>query len=100
MTKLFQVSISLSAMFFSVVIVFLWSFIPFIGYWLAKLLKAKGQASKYILFIFGIGIGIIEHSLFYFNFLTNKQSAIGTLIVFILFFIVAYISTNKTEFSK
>mgnify|MGYP007012738443 CR=1 FL=1 len=84
-------------MFFSVVIVFLWSFIPFIGYWLAKLLKANGKANKYILFTFGLGIGIIESSLFYFDFLTNEQSTIGTFIVFFLFFIVAFVSTNKAK---
>jgi hypothetical protein len=85
-------------MFFSVVVVFLWSFIPFVGYLLAKLLKADGQVSKYILFVFGVSVGLIEHSLFYFDILTNKQNTIGTFIVFILFFIIAYISTNKTEF--
>ena len=84
-------------MFFSIVVVFLWSFIPFIGYWVAKLFKANGKTSKYTLLVFGIGIGIIENSLFYFNCLTNEQSIIGTIIVFFLFFIVAYISTNKTE---
>jgi len=87
-------------MFFSVVIVFLWSFIPFIGYWLAKLLKANGKANKYILFTFGLGIGIIESSLFYFDFLTNEQSTIGTFIVFFLFFIVAFVSTNKAKISS
>ncbi len=84
-------------MLFSVVIVFLWSFIPFIGYWLAKLLKAKGKVSEYTLFIFGVSIGVVENALFYFDFLTNKQSTIGTFIVFCLFFIAAYISTNKTD---
>lgn len=97
MIKLFEMNISISAMFFSIIIVFIWSFIPFVGYWLAKLFKAKGKASQFILFIFGIGIGVIENSLFYFDFLTNKQTFIGTFVAFFLFFIVAYISTNKTE---
>ena len=97
MTKLFELNIAMSAMIFSIVIVFIWSFIPFVGYWLAKLFNAKGTASKYMLFIFGLGIGAIENSLFYFDFLTNKQTIIGTFVAFFLFFVVAYISTNKTE---
>jgi len=95
--KLHQSDISISAIFFSIVIVFIWSFMPIVGYWLAKLLKANGQANKYMLFIFGVGVGLIENSLFYFEILTYKQNAIGTFVVFILFFIIAYIPTNKTE---
>lgn len=82
-------------MIFSVVIVFLWSFIPFVGYWLAKSFNANGQANNYILFILGVSIGITENSLFYFDWLSNKQSTFGTLAVFLLFFIVAYISIGK-----
>lgn len=96
--KFFQVNLAISSILFSVVIVFIWSFIPFIGYWVAKLFKANGKANKYSLFIFGVGIGIVESSLFYFDFLTNKQANIGTLIAFFLFFVVAYISTNKNKF--
>lgn len=77
---------------------FIWSFIPVVGYWLAKLLKANGQASKYLLFIFGVSVGLIEDSLFYFDLLTAKQNTIGTLIVFILFFIIAFISINNIKF--
>jgi len=95
--KLFESNISISAIFFSIIIVFLWSFIPFVGYCLGKLLKANGQVSKSILFIFGVGVGLIEKCLFYFDFLTNKQSTYGTFIVFFLFFIIAYISINKTS---
>lgn len=94
--KIFQFNMSISALFFSVVVVLLWSFIPVVGYLLAKLLKANGKVDKYILFIFGFAIALIEKSLFYFEFLTKEQVTIGTLVAFILFFIVAYISTNKT----
>ena len=96
--KLFQSNISIPAIFFSIVVVFIWSFIPVVGYWLAKLLKANGQVSKYILFIFGVSVGLIEDSLFYFDFLTPKQNTIGTLIVFVLFFIIAFISINNKKF--
>jgi membrane protease YdiL (CAAX protease family) len=95
--KIIQSNIAMPAIFLSIIVVLIWSFIPFVGYWLARLLNAKGQASKYVLLSFGIGIGFIEQGLFYFDLLANKQNMIGTFIVFILFFMVAYISTNKTE---
>jgi len=87
-----------SVMLFSIVVVFVWSLIPMIGYGLAKWLNANGQKNKYILFIFGVSVGLIEDSLFYFNFLAKEQSTIGTVIVLILFFIIVFISTNKIGF--
>ncbi|PCI57842.1 MAG: hypothetical protein COB45_02105 [Gammaproteobacteria bacterium] len=96
--KLLHTNMSLSVMLFSIIVVFIWSLIPFIGYWLAKWLNANGQVNKYTLFIFGVGVGLIENSLFYFDFLAKEQNIIGTFIVFFLFFIIAFISTNKTEF--
>lgn len=95
MVKVFQLNISISAMFYSFIVVFIWSFIPFLGYGIAKLLNANANADKYRLFSFGVGIGLVEGGLFYFDILTNDQSTIGTLIVFILFFIVAYFPRSK-----
>lgn len=70
------------------------------GYWLAKLFKANGQASQYYLFGFGLAIGLIESSLFYFDWLTNSQGGVGTFIVFVLFFIVAFISIGGDSADK
>ena len=84
-------------MVFSVVVVFIWAFIPFIGYLLAKLFKAKGTASKYHLFSFGVAVGLIEYGLLYFDILSNTQNTITTILVFYVFFIIAYLSINKTE---
>mgnify|MGYP000507114702 CR=1 FL=1 len=95
LVKLFQSNLSVSSILFSIAVVFIWSFIPFTGYWLAKLFKANGNASKQLLFVFGICIGLIEKSLFYFDVLSNKQTDISLAIVFVLFFIVAYISTTN-----
>lgn len=89
---------SISVMFFSIIVVFVWSLIPFVGYWLAKWFNANGQASKYTLFILGVSVGLIENSLFYFDFLAKEQNTIGTFIVLSLFFIIAFISTNKAGF--
>ncbi|WP_114326483.1 hypothetical protein [Candidatus Colwellia aromaticivorans] len=94
--KIFQFNMSISALFFSVVVVLFWSFIPVVGYLLAKLFKANGKVGKYILFTFGFVIALIEKSLFYFEFLTKEQVTIGTFVAFILFFIAAFISMNKT----
>ena len=98
--KLFQSNLSISVIVFSVIVLFLWSLIPFIGYGLAKILKANGKASKPILFALGMGIGLIENSLFYFDLLTKNQNPIGTLVVFILFFTVAFVSINTTKFAR
>lgn len=99
-TKLFQTSMSPSILFFSIMVVFIWSIIPFAGYFLAKLFNANGQASKYILFTLGVSVGLIEDGLFYFDLLTKEQNTIGTFIVLILFFIIPFISINKAEFGK
>ena len=98
--KLSESNVPISAMVYSVVVVFIWSFIPFTGYCLAKLLKAKGEATNVVLLTFGVAIGAFERGLFHFNILTTEQSNIGMFIVFILFFIVAYISTNKNKLKE
>lgn len=97
MNKLWQANMPISAVFFSIVVFFIWSFVPVSGYWLAKLCKAGGQASSTALFVFGASIGLLEKGLYYFAILTKTQNTIGTLIVFILFFAVAYISINKVK---
>lgn len=93
--KLWQTSMPFSAVFFSIVVFFIWTFIPFLGYCFAKLIKAGGQLSHSVLFVFGIVIGLVEKGLFYFNFLSQEQNMTGTLIVFALFFAIAYVSFNK-----
>ena len=100
MIQIFEFTMSNSAIVFTVVVVLFWSFIPIIGYLLAKLLKANGKVGKYILFTFGFVIALVEKSLFYFEFLIKEQVVIGTFVAFILCFIVAYISTKKTAISK
>lgn len=96
--RLFFSNISILAMFFSVVVFFLWSFIPVLGYLLAKILKANGNLNKYFLFAFGAGAGLIENGLYYFDILTYDENVLVTLLVCMLFFICAYISKDKTKF--
>lgn len=96
--RLFFSNISISAMFFSIVVFFLWSFIPMLGYLLAKLLKANGNLNKYFLFGFGAGAGLIENGLYYFDILTHDENVIVTLLVCLLFFICAFITLDKRKF--
>ena len=86
-----------SAVIFSIIVFFIWSFIPVSGYFVAKLLKANGYLNNYCLLATGMIIAGIENSLFYFDILTYEQSIIGVLVVFILFFISAYISFGKCK---
>lgn len=96
-TKLLESSIPFSAIIFSTIVVLIWSFIPVIGYWLAKVFKSNGKANNLTLYVFGLCVGLLENSLFYFDFLTQKQMTWGTLIAFVLFFIFGYISINNTK---
>lgn len=96
-SKLWQTSMPFSAVVFSIVVFLIWTFIPFTGYYLAKIFKASGHAKNAVLFAFGIVIGLVEKGLFYFGVLAQEQNMIGTVIVFILFFAVAYVSINKVN---
>lgn len=86
-------NIAPSAMFFALIVFIIWSFIPVLGYALARKLKAPGYSNKMILIGAGITIALFENGLTYFNFLTDAQHDIGTAIVFSLFFAFAY--SNK-----
>lgn len=100
-TVLSQQHLALSALIFSIVIFLIWSFIPVLGYLLAKLIGAKGKSSAAVLLIMGIGVGLLENALFYFDFLTPYQGYMGTLIVMGVFFITAYFSFQTPRlFSK
>lgn len=86
-----------SAIFFSLVVFIIWSFIPVLGYLFAKGIGAKGYANKVTLLVGGVVIALIENSLTYFNLLNDKQYNIGTAIVFLLFFLFAYLPFNKPK---
>jgi len=85
-----QEKIALSAIFFSIVVFFIWSFIPVLAYLFAKLIGAKGRSSAKVLFVVGTSAALLENALFYFNVLTPYQGDLGTLIVMGIFFITAY----------
>lgn len=84
-----------SAIFFSLVVFVIWSFIPIIGYAIAKSFGACGQSNKIILVVSGMIIALVENGLTYFNLIEEQQYNIATIIVFTLFFIVAYLPLNK-----
>ena len=87
-----QEKIALSALFISIVVFFIWSFIPVLAYLFAKLIGAKGRSSAKALFVIGASAALLENALFYFNVLTPYQGDRGTLIVMGIFFITAYFS--------
>lgn len=89
-----------SAIFFSLVVFVIWSFIPLLGYLFAKSIGAKGHANKPTLLIAGIVVALIENSLTYFNLLSDKQFNIGTGIVFLLFLLIAYLPLNKQKMAS
>ncbi len=89
-----------SAIFFSLVVFVIWSFIPTLGYLFAKTIGAKGYASKVNLLISGVVIALVENGLTYFNLLSDKQYNTGTAIVFLLFFLIAYLPLNKQKLAQ
>lgn len=93
-------TVAASAIFFSIVVFVIWSFIPILGYAFAKAIGAHGQANKLTLFFSGAIIALIENSLTYFNLLSDKQYNVGTIIVFSLFFIIAYLPLNKRKMAS
>ncbi|PKG85206.1 hypothetical protein CXF85_06305 [Colwellia sp. 75C3] len=93
-------TLAASALFFSLVVFVIWSFIPILGYALAKAIGAHGHSNKLTLFFSAIIIALIENGLTYFNLLSDKQYNIGTTIVFLLFFLVAYIPLAKQKITR
>ncbi|PKI13205.1 hypothetical protein [Colwellia sp. 12G3] len=93
-------TVAASAVFFSFVVFVIWSFIPILGYAFAKAIGARGHSNKVTLLVSGILIALIENALTYFNLLTHKQYNIGTIIVFLLFFLVAYLPRYKEKTSS
>jgi hypothetical protein len=96
----FKNDIAPSAVVFSIIVFIIWSFIPLLGYPLAKLVGAKGLSNKPMLFTFGVGIALLENSWFYFNWLVKGEDLISTIIVFGLFFIVAFLPLKKELVTK
>lgn len=92
-----KTTVAPSALFFSLVVFVIWSFIPLMGYLLAKKIGAKGHATKVTLLIAGIVIALIENSLTFFNLINEQHYNIGTALVFFLCFIVAYLPLSKKQ---
>jgi len=91
----FKNTIAPSAAFFSIIVLIIWSFIPLLGYFLAKVFGAKGIASQPLLFLLGIGIALFENCWFYFDWFVKGEDLFATAIVFILFFCLAYLPLTK-----
>lgn len=97
--RLYTSDISLSALFFSLIVFVLWTGIPMLGYLLALYFRANGNLNKYVLIASGAITGSIENALFYFDVLAYEQNWFATFTVSSVFFIIAFISINKTSVS-
>lgn len=93
-------TVAASAIFFSLVVFAIWSFVPTLGYAFAKAIGAHGHSNKVTLLVVGIIIALIENSLTYFNVLNDQQHYIGTTIVFVLFFFCAFLPLNIKQKSS
>ncbi len=93
--KLIVSNITPLAMFFSVLVFFIWSTFPVAGYLLAKICRAPANLNSKMLLACGFVLGFVENILFHFNVLTYGQETLGTFIVFCLSFLLAYISYYK-----
>lgn len=89
-------TIAPSAAFFSIIVFLIWSFIPLLGYALAKACGAKTAITKPVLFLLGCGVALFENSWFYFDWLIKGEDLISTVLVFLLFFIIAYLPFSQT----
>ncbi len=87
-------TVAASSIFFSLIVFAIWSFIPILGYAFAKAIGAHGHTNPVTLLVLGISIALIENGLTYFNLLTHQQHNISTIIIFILFFLCAYLPLN------
>ncbi|WP_440875837.1 hypothetical protein [Thalassotalea sp. PLHSN55] len=90
--KLNQVEIAPSALFFSLIVFFIWSFIPIVGYCLARLFFHSQKLNNTPLIFIGVLVGLIEDGLFYIDVLHYKEHAIAATVSFILFFCVAMLA--------
>lgn len=97
-TVLSQQSIAFSSLIYSLVIFAVWSFIPVLGYLLAKLIGAKGHSSAKMLFIVGTVVGLLESTLLYFDAFSEYRGDVSTLIVMGIFFMTAYFSLKEPSF--
>ncbi|MGB1261456.1 MAG: hypothetical protein ACPG52_00995 [Cognaticolwellia sp.] len=89
-------NISILAIFFSMVVFFIWSILPVTGYLVAQFFKGKGQLPNKVLFVSGVSLGVIENLLFHFNFLVYGQETLGTCLIFFLSFVLAWLPYRQS----
>ena len=96
LAKIFYLqSITVAAVFFSLVVFFVWTFIPVIGYIFAKAIGAKGQTNHHALLALGAGTGLVENGLFHFEIMSAGQHDLVTGMVFMIFFVCGYLTIEQ-----
>jgi len=96
----FKATMTIETIIFSIIVFLIWSFVPVLGYFIAKVAGAKGEMNLWMLFFSGALVSLLENILFYFNVLSIEQNSTGTLFAFVLFFIIAFISIKSKKLVK
>ncbi len=92
---LYNANLPLLAVGFSIAVFIIWTFVPTLGYLLAKLTGAKPTYNRLTLFILGAIVCIFEKVLFHFDILTTTDGYLPFIISAICFFIIAYVPINR-----
>ena len=92
-----KASISMVAVFFSLIVFIIWSSLPILGYLLAKYCGAKEAGSRFKLTLLGSLIALIENGLFYVEVLSKEKTGLAIVVVFVLFFLSAFIPLDRVS---
>ncbi len=92
---IYNASIPLLTIVFSIVVFLTWSFLPLMGYALARLLGAQLKYTKYWLIALGLMISLIEQVIYYYDVTTSKDGYATILVTASLFFAVAYLPLSQ-----
>jgi hypothetical protein len=92
---IYSANIPLLTIVFSIIVFLIWSFIPVMGFALARLLGAQLKYTKYWLVALGVMISLIEQLLYHYNVITSKDGYVTMLLTATLFFAVAYLPLGQ-----
>ncbi len=92
-----NVSVATSALFFSMIVLFIWSFFPIIPYALGRVFNTKPMLEPKLLVILGLLIAIIEKGLFHFEILKAEQGTIGLVFSALSFFVIGLFSFSTPK---
>jgi|GEM_PF-1259430 len=89
-----------SVYIFSILVCLIFSFIPVLGYFLAKKVGAKGLTNHWVLLLSGFAAGLMEKMLYHFNILTFTDDNTGSIVMFVLLFLFAFVPGLKSNLEQ